>query len=150
MMKMDADVVVMTMPDLENYHIKKSYIRKDIVYVYIPHGIDSINLTQRYKSINAYDIFFAAGKYQREEAEATYKLFNLNNKVYDWGYTLLDDMTNNYKEKKSEAINEAIEWQYAFCDRVISYEELSEETEYFAKIAKRFGLIRMFKQEGII
>ena len=49
MMKMDADVVVMTMPDLENYHIKKSYIRKDIVYVYIPHGIDSINLTQRYK-----------------------------------------------------------------------------------------------------
>lgn len=102
MMKMDADVVVMTMPDLENYHIKKSYIRKDIVYVYIPHGIDSINLTQRYKSINAYDIFFAAGKYQREEAEATYKLFNLNNKVYDWGYTLLDDMTDNYKEKKSD------------------------------------------------
>ena len=102
MMKMDADVVVMTLPDLENYHIKKSYIRKDIVYVYIPHGIDSINLTQRYKSINAYDIFFAAGKYQREEAEATYKLFNLNNKVYDWGYTLLDDMTDNYKEKKSD------------------------------------------------
>ena len=55
-----------------------------------------------------------------------------------------------YKEKKSDAINEAISWQYAFCDRVISYEELSEETEHFAKIAKRFGLIRMFKQEGII
>ena len=30
MMKLDADVVVMTMPDLENYHIKRSYIRKDI------------------------------------------------------------------------------------------------------------------------
>ena len=55
-----------------------------------------------------------------------------------------------YKEKKSEAINKAIEWQNAFSDRVISYEELSEETEHFAKIAKRFGLIRMFKQEGII
>ena len=55
-----------------------------------------------------------------------------------------------YKEKKSEAINEAIEWQYAFCDRDISWEELSEETSHFAKIAKRFGLIRMFKQEGII
>ena len=55
-----------------------------------------------------------------------------------------------YKEKKSEAINEAIEWQYAFCDRDISWEELSEETEHFAKIAKRFGLIRMFIQEGII
>ena len=51
-----------------------------------------------------------------------------------------------YKEKKSDAISEAIEWQNAFSDRVISYEELSEETEHFAKIAKRFGLIRMFKQ----
>ena len=55
-----------------------------------------------------------------------------------------------YKEKKSEAINEAIEWQYAFSDRVISYEELCEEISHFAKLAKRFGLIREFKQEGII
>ena len=36
MMKMDADVVVMTMPDIENFHIKRSYIRKDIEYIYIP------------------------------------------------------------------------------------------------------------------
>ena len=31
MMKMDADVVVMTMPDIENYHIKRSYIRKILI-----------------------------------------------------------------------------------------------------------------------
>lgn len=37
MMKMDADMVVMTMSDLDNYHIKRSYIRKDIEYVYIFH-----------------------------------------------------------------------------------------------------------------
>ena len=55
-----------------------------------------------------------------------------------------------YQEKKSEAISEAIEWQYAFCDRDISWEELSEETEHFVKLAKRYGLIRMFKQEGVI
>lgn len=55
-----------------------------------------------------------------------------------------------YKEKKSEARNEAIEWQYAFCDRDISWEELCEETEHFAKLAKRYGLIREFKQEGVI
>lgn len=55
-----------------------------------------------------------------------------------------------YQEKKSEAISEAIEWQYAFCNRIISYEELSEETEHFVKLAKRFGLTRMFKQEGVI
>lgn len=101
MMKMDADVVVMTMPDLDSYHIKRSYIRKDIKYVFIPHGIDSINLTQRYKSINAYDVFFACGKYQRLEAEKTYELFGLNRKIYDWGYSLLDDMISEYEESKN-------------------------------------------------
>ena len=101
MMKMDADVVVMTMPDLDSYHLKRSYIRKDVTYVFIPHGIDSINLTQRYKSINAYDIFFACGKYQRLEAEATYKKFGLENKVFNWGYSLLDDMIADYKKDKN-------------------------------------------------
>ena len=52
MMKMDADVVAMTMPDINNYHIKRSYVRKDIEYVYIPHGIDSPNLTMRKGSAN--------------------------------------------------------------------------------------------------
>ena len=104
-MKMDADVVVMTMPDLENYHIKKSYIRKDIIYIYIPHGIDSINLTQRYKSVNAYDVFFASGKYQKEEAEATFKFFNLDRKIFEYGYTLLDDMLENYSKKPKKETN---------------------------------------------
>ena len=30
MMKMDADVVGMTMPDMENFHIKRRDVRKDI------------------------------------------------------------------------------------------------------------------------
>ena len=38
MMKLEADVVVMTMPDLENFHIKRSYIKNDIEYIYVPHG----------------------------------------------------------------------------------------------------------------
>ena len=33
MMKMDADMVVMTTPDLQKYHIKKSMVRDDIEYV---------------------------------------------------------------------------------------------------------------------
>ena len=120
MMKMDADVVVMTMPDLDTYHIKRSYVRKDITYVFIPHGIDSINLTQRYKSINAYDVFFACGKYQRLEAEKTYEHFGLQRKIYDWGYSLLDDMINDYqkeikdnpkKSSKTKSILIAPSWQ---------------------------------------
>ena len=42
MMKMDADIVVMTTPDLDNYYIKRSLVRKDIEYVYMTHGMDDL------------------------------------------------------------------------------------------------------------
>ena len=54
-MKMDADMVIMTMPDLQNFHIKRSYVRKDVEYVYVPHGLDSLNLTMRTGSVDHYD-----------------------------------------------------------------------------------------------
>ena len=101
MMKMDADVVVMTMPDLENYHIKRSYVRKDIEYIYIPHGMDSLNMTMRYKSMDHYDTVFLTGKHQREEMEKVNKLHKLpNRKLFNWGYSLLDEMIEDYSKNK--------------------------------------------------
>ena len=79
-MQMDADVVVMTMTDIDNYHIKRSYVRKDIEYIYIPHGMDSINLTMRNRSINNYDTIFTTGKYQKEEQEKTNEIYNLKDR----------------------------------------------------------------------
>ena len=101
MMQMDADVVVMTMPDIDNYHIKRSYVRKDIEYIYIPHGMDSINLTMRNKSINNYNTIFTTGKYQKEEQEKTNQVYDLKDrKLVDWGYALLDDMIADYEKNK--------------------------------------------------
>lgn len=101
MMKMDADVVAMTMPDINQYHIKRSYIRKDIEYIFIPHGADSPNLTYRKGALNYYDSVFLTGKYQRMECEEENKLYNLKNrKLVDFGYTLFDDMKEEYKKAK--------------------------------------------------
>ena len=116
MMKMDADVVVMTMPDLENYHIKRSYLRKDIEYIFIPHSMDSLNMTMRYKSMDAYDTVYVTGKDQRAEAEATNVKHNLKNrKIVDWGYSLLDEMIDDYeknhKESKEKTVLIAPSWQ---------------------------------------
>ena len=113
MMKMDADVVVMTMPDLGNYHIKRSYVKKDIEYIYIPHAMDSLNLTMRNKSMNNYDTIFVTGKFQEEEVLETDKLYKLNRKVFKWGYSLLDEMISNYKtnSKSSNTILIAPSWQ---------------------------------------
>lgn len=103
MMKMDTDVMVMTMPDIQNYHIKRSYVRKDIEYIYIPHGMDSLNLTMRKGSMDHYDTVFATGRYQKEEEEKTNEVNNIpNRKIFEWGYTLLDDMISDYEKNKEE------------------------------------------------
>lgn len=101
MMKMDADMVVMTMPDLENYHIKRSYIRKDIEYVYIPHGMDSLNLTMRKGSVDHYDTVFCVGPHQVDEIRETEKAYGLPQKnLFHWGYTLLDEMRSGYSAQE--------------------------------------------------
>ena len=117
MMKMEADVVVMTMPDLENSHIKRSYISKDIEYIYIPHGMDSLNLTMRTGSMNHYDTVFCVGKHQKEEIEKTEAAYGLPKKtLVDWGYSLLDEMREDYaklshKENAVKKILIAPSWQ---------------------------------------
>ena len=103
MMKMDADVVVMTMPDLENFHIKRSYLRKDIEYIYIPHGIDSLNAMMRTGSMDHYDTVFCVGKHQKEEIEKNEIVYNSKKKnLIDWGYCLLDEMREDYEKIKDQ------------------------------------------------
>lgn len=104
MMKMDADIVVMTMPDLDNYHIKKSYIRKDIEYIYVPHGMGSNNLTLRTAAIDHFDTVFCTGKHQKEEVEKTELAYGLpKKKIVEFGYPLLDQMQEDYRRMKKKA-----------------------------------------------
>lgn len=119
MMKMEADVVVMTMPDLENYHIKRSYVSKDVEYVFIPHDMGSYNLTCRQGCVDHFDTVFCTGKEQRAEVEATEKVYGLpKKKIVDWGYCLLDQMRADYaaahtedKPKEKKTILIAPSWQ---------------------------------------
>ena len=55
-----------------------------------------------------------------------------------------------YQEKKEEARNEAIEWQREAGERCLSYAELAEAGAYFYKLAKRYGLVKEFKENWII
>ncbi|MCQ2516085.1 MAG: YidC/Oxa1 family membrane protein insertase [Saccharofermentans sp.] len=98
MMKMESDIVVMTMPDLETYHIKRSYIKKDIEYIYVPHGVGSNNLTMRKGSMDHFDTIFCVGPHQRDEVVETEKLYGLpSKKCVEVGYPLVDEIRANYK-----------------------------------------------------
>lgn len=101
MMKMDADVVCMTMPDLDNYHIKRSYVRRDIEYIHIPHAMDSYNMTTRKGSSDHFDTFFCAGPHQKAEMEESERVFGTQKKNnIAIGYPLLDEMIDQYKPGK--------------------------------------------------
>ncbi len=101
MMKMDADMVVMTMPDLETYHIKRSLVRKDIEYIYTDHGVSSDNLTLRTHALDHFDTLFCVGPHQAEEARAIEQLYNLKpRRLVQVGYGLLDEMTEAWEKKE--------------------------------------------------
>ena len=54
--------------------------------------------------MNAYDTVFATGKHQKEEMLATNKLYDLKNRtIFEWGYSLLDDMISNYHPKMNSS-----------------------------------------------
>ena len=101
MMKLDADMVIMTMPDLETYHIKRSLVRKDIEYVYTDHGVSSDNLTLRPHALDHFDTLFCVGQHQADEARAIEALYNLKpRRLVQVGYGLLDEMTASWEARK--------------------------------------------------
>lgn len=57
---------------------------------------------------------------------------------------------NNYQRAKARARNKAIEWQHDFNNHSYSYGELAKWQEYFNRLAKRYGLVEEFRENGII
>ena len=103
MMKMDADMVVMTTPDLDRYQIKRSYVRKDVEYVYLPHGMTSVQMTVREKAHANFDAILCGGPNQIEEHRALEKLYGSRAKELPLcGYGLLDDLIAQFETMPKE------------------------------------------------
>ena len=97
MMKMDADIVVMTMPDLDNFHIKRSYIRDDIEYIYVQHDMGGTNMGMRKGSLNHFDTIFCSGPHQISEIRETEEVYDLPAKeLVKVGYPLIDEIKEKY------------------------------------------------------
>lgn len=56
----------------------------------------------------------------------------------------------SYSQRKAKAREIAIDWQSDYCNHNYSYEELAMFSDYLNKLAKRFGLIKEFKLNGVI
>lgn len=104
MMKMDASMVVMTMPDLGNFHYKRSFVKKDIEYVYVFHYPLSTHMVLRKDALDHYDTIFCVGEFQFDEIRGTEKIYNLPRKnLVAVGYGQLDKLLDDYN--KMEKVN---------------------------------------------
>jgi hypothetical protein len=56
----------------------------------------------------------------------------------------------NYRERKERARQEAIDWQLDFANHNYSWYDLMIYGDYFYKLGKRYGLLKEFKENGII
>ena len=103
MMKMDADMVVMTTPDLNTYHIKRSYVRKDVEYVYLDHGPTSVHMCYRKGAFDHFDTILCNGPFQVAEHRATEKVYGLKpKKLVESGYPLLDTLLREVEKRGGE------------------------------------------------
>ena len=102
MMKMDADVVAMTLEDFDNYYIKRSYVRDDIEYVFFFHHMTSTHLAARKEAYDKFDTLLCTGPHQVKEVRQAEKIYNLPAKnLVECGYPLLDEEIEAFSELTS-------------------------------------------------
>lgn len=117
MMKMDADIVVMTCPDLDRFHLKRSYVRKDIEYIYMFHYPLSTHMVLNTGALDHYDTIFCVGEFQFDEIRAAERVYGLpEKKLIAAGYGQLEQLDRSYQamekvQRKNPKILIAPSWQ---------------------------------------
>lgn len=98
---MDTTVMVMTMPDLEQYQVKRS--SHPVHYVYVQHSLVSLHMVYRSGAFDAYDTIFCAGPHHIKELRALETERGLTPKaIFEHGYARLDSIRLEAKKHKAE------------------------------------------------
>ena len=101
-MELKAEVLVMTMPSLETYFIKRSRVYP-VHYVYVFHSINSTHRNYRKNAFDHFDSIFCTGPHHVKEIVATEQLYNLKRKnLVKCGYGLIDKLQKNKPVKNQE------------------------------------------------
>ncbi|MBR7019928.1 MAG: membrane protein insertase YidC [Lachnospiraceae bacterium] len=116
-MRLECKICLMTVPDLEKYHIKRSRVKKDIEYIFVCHGIGSTTLTFRKGALDWFDTLFCPGPDNFAEVREEEELYGTPRKrLIKAGYPLIDNLIKQYNElprqtKAKPAIVIAPSWQ---------------------------------------
>lgn len=87
-----TEVMVMTMPDLETFYLKRSRAR-EVHYVYVFHSMVSTHMIYRHGAFDHYDTLLCAGPHHIEEVRRAEKVYGLKPKtLVEHGYARLDEL----------------------------------------------------------
>ena len=95
-LNLKADILIMTMPDLETFHIKRSKVYP-VHYIHVFHAMVSTHLVYNKEAFDHFDSIFCVGGYQMEEIRSAEKKYNLKSKnLVQYGYSHLDNLIKTY------------------------------------------------------
>ena len=105
-----AIILVMDMPDLQTFHIKRSK-KYPVHYVYLFHSMFSIHSYLRKGALDNYDTIFCVGPHHVNEIRETEKMYGLKSKnLINYGYGRLDALLQEreYFQRTDSSINNLI------------------------------------------
>lgn len=120
MMLVETDMFVMTTPDLNKFYLKRSFIKNDIEYIYVPHDMMSVHMGFREGALDAFDTIFCSGPHVKQEVLKTEEVYKLKPKtLVEFGYPLADELVKkgqiaNAERDKNKPIKEILiapSWQ---------------------------------------
>ena len=77
-------------------------IRNDVEYIYMSHGIGSVNLMLRKHALDYFDTVFATNPIAYAEIRKQEEVYGLKGKtVLKYGFSLIDNMIKNYQDNLS-------------------------------------------------
>lgn len=94
-----ADAMVMTMPDLGTYQIKRS--NNPVKYIYVYHSIISTHMAYRPGAFDNYDQILCVGPHHTDEIRAAEEFYGIKPKLLlDGGYVILDSIIETTQGSK--------------------------------------------------
>ena len=101
-LNLKAKILIMTMPDLETFHIKRSKIYP-VHYIHIFHAMVSTHLVYRKNAFDNFDSILCVGEYQFDEIKNAEKIYNLKpKKLIRCGYSHLDNLIKKYSKENEK------------------------------------------------
>ena len=97
LLKLDAQMLLTTVVDLQSFHMKRSIVRSDLEYVFVPHGLAHSHITAREGAYDYFDTIFLVGPYRIANFRLREQMAGLPKKrLVKAGYGVYDQIVESY------------------------------------------------------